>query len=700
VKWRKLIVCVVLASGLGGCGGSAPVAPPAPGLTSIVVSPANGSYQLPATQQFTATGKYSDGSSKNLTQSVTWSSSDASVATIDNSAGNQGKATMVGSGSADITAAMASIQSSTTVTVSSTVGVSVSPTFASVTVTHQTQAFSAAVQGTTNTAVTWSVDGMAGGNSTLGTISNSGVYTPPSTGGYHTIAAASQADLGKTATAQVAVMYVPGVFTRQYDNARTGQNTDEIVLTPQNVNVQRFGKLVSYPVDGIIFAQPIYVANVMLPDNSHHNIVYVATTNDTVYAIDADSPSVGIIWQKSLADTAQGETAVPCADESACTLLGADVGIIGTPAIAPATGTLYVDAASEINGNYYHKLHALDIATGDEKFGGPVTIQGSVPGVGEGGDGTTVTFDPHQHLQRPGLLFANGNVYIGFASYNDTRPYHGWIFAYDANTLQQVNIFNDTPDGYTGGIWQGAGGIAADASGNIYFVTGNGDFNADTGGRDYGDSIIKLSPTLSMEDFFTPYNQNDLNIYDMDLGSSSPLLLPDQSGPNLHLLVADGKGGEIYVVNRDNMGHFHAADNSQIVQSMPGATAMVLAVPAYWDGHVYYQDLNYVLRMFGLSNGQISATPQYQLTNTWAQGMAVSANGSQAGILWAIQVGAGGGRLEAYDATNLSELYDSKQDAARDSTTNAVPFQAPVVVNGKVFVGAQYQIDIYGLLPQ
>jgi hypothetical protein len=707
MKWGRLVIIALLGSGLGGCGGSAPVGPAPVTLRSIAVTPAGGTYQLPATEQFTATGRYSDASTKDLTQSVTWSSSDTSVATIGDSGSSKGMSTMVGSGSAMITAALGSIQNSTNISVSSSVTVSLSPTFASLTVTHQTQTFVAAIQGTTNSAVTWLVDGVAGGNSDTGIISDMGIYTPPGTKGPHTIAVTTQADLGKTASAKVIVMDNPGVFTRHYDNARTGQNINEIVLTPQNVNMQHFGKLFSYGADGAIYAQPLYVANVNIPSKGYHNVLYVATTNDTLYAFDADNQSVGILWQKSLVNGSAGETAVPCGDLPYFCGFAPTVGITGTPVIDPDTGTLYVATFSKQSGSYYHKLHALDIITGAEKFGGPVALEASVAGIGDGGDGTTVPFDAVQHLQRPALLLANGNIYIAFASYEDTAPYHGWVFAYNATTLQQVAVFNATPDGYDGGIWQSGGGLAADASGNIYLATGNGDFNANTtGGRDYGDSIIKLSPSLSVLDYFTAYNQATLDVNDQDLGAGGILLLPDQSGPHPHLAVEDGKPGEIYVVDRDNLGHFNAVDDSQIVQSMPGATGAVLSSPAYWDGHFYISDGGAVtIKRFDVNNGLLSTSPQVRLIPRPALGLAVSANGNQDGILWATQRQLSSVStsplLAAYDANDLStEFYDSNQAGTRDVPGVAASFQPPLVINGKVYVSTKGEVDVYGLLPQ
>lgn len=669
-------------------------------LTSINVSPASGSYQVGATQQFTATGYYGDGSNKDVTQAATWSSSNTSVATVGNSSGTQGAAAMVGSGSTSITAAMGSVQSAAAISVTSSVTISISPAFASVVVTHQTQAFTATVQGTTNTAVNWAVDGVDGGDSTLGTISSTGVYTPPSTGGMHSITATSLADLGKTASAQVAVMDNPGVFTRQYGNERVGLNSDEIVLTPQNVNQQNFGPIANYPVSGIIFAQPLYVANVNIPNLGYRNVVYVATDEDMVYAFDANGKSSGPIWQTNLLNTSSGETTVPCGTlpGDMCTEMGT-IGVIGTPAIDPTTGTFYVDALSENNGVYYHRLHALDITTGAEKFGGPVTIQGSVPGTGAGTDGSSVAFQPYYELQRAGLLLANGNVYIGFASYDDVGPYHGWIFAYNATNLQQVAVYNDTANGAQGGIWQAAGGIAADSSGSVYVTTGNGTFDANAGGLDYGDSILKLSPDLSaMESYFTPYDQSALDSGDLDLGSASPLLLPDQPGSYPHLLIGGGKPGEIYLCNRDSLGGYQSGSNSQIVQSIPNATGMVMTSPAYWNGHIYFTDQNGDLTMFGLNNGQIDTTPQSQISDAGSSGLVISSNGTQDGILWTIQVVPGvGGVLVAYNANDLAQLYDSILN--QPQAFGAVVFQAPVAVNGQVFVGAQGQLYIFGLLP-
>ena len=709
MKGRAGLTVIVVALFLVACGGRQPLVRSQILPTSISVTPSNMSYQLGASQQFQAIEKYSDGSTKNVTESVTWSSSNTSVATISNSTGSYGVTTMVGSGSATITASVGSMQGSSPITVTSSVTISVSPIFASVTVTHQTAAFTSTVTGAANSAVTWAVDDVAGGDSTIGTISNSGIYKPPDTKGFHTITATSQADLGKTAAAQVAVSDNPGVYTRGYDNAHTSQNSDEIVLTPQNVNANQFGKLFSYQVDGGVYAQPLYVANVNVTGMDYRNIVYVATTNDTVYAFDADDSAVGTIWKSSLIDSSSGETPVPCAEETeACDFYGPEIGITGTPVIDSQTGTLFVSAFSEINGTYFHKLHALDIATGEEKPGSPITIQGSTSGAGQGGDGTTVTFDPYYHLQRPSLLLANGLVYVGFASFGDQPPYHGWLFAYDAETLSQAAIFNPTPDGYSGAIWQSGAGPAADASGNIYIMTGNGDFNVDTGGRDYGDSFVKLTPQLSVEDYFTPFNQAWMDENDVDLGSGGPVLLPDQSGPYPHLLIGGGKQGVIYLLNRDDMGHYNSTDDNQIVQYVVDQAGRLHSSAAYWNGGLYFEGWTFPLTMFTINSGVLSSAPvsQGQYVSLFPGATpAVSANKDQAGIVWTVDPGSVStdpAVLRAYDATDVSvEIYDSNQASnGRDVPGPTMKFQVPTVVNGKVYIATNGELDVYGLLPQ
>ena len=386
--------------------------------------------------------------------------------------------------------------------------------------------------------------------------------------------------------------------------------------------------------------------------------------------------------------------------------------------IDQASATMYVVAKTKEGTQYVQRLHALDITTGAEKFGGPVVLQGSVSGTGAGSSGGNLTFDALRENQRPALLLSNGVVYIGFASHGDNPPWHGWVLGYNATTLQQVLVYNATPNGGGGGIWQSGGGLATDASGNIYFATGNGDFDVNTGGVDYGDTIEKLSPNGSVVDYFTPHDQSNMDANDFDLGSAGPVLLVDQTtGPYPHLLISAGKTGTIYVINRDNLGHYNPTNDNQIVQSLvsvlPHGTIGTgnFSSPVYFNGYVYFSAVNDALKAFQLSNGLLSTAPVSQSAAIYpvrGGSFAVSANGNANGILWAIQnLGLSAdsdagtpGVLFAYDANNLAnELYDSNQAGGRDTLDAAAKFAVPLVANGKVFVAGQTQLIAYGLLP-
>jgi hypothetical protein len=367
-----------------------------------------------------------------------------------------------------------------------TAGFAVSPRVAVLTFT-QTQQFTVTT-GFGN--VTWLVDGVVGGSPSSGTITTGGLYTPPGSAGSHIVTA--NTDQQQSANATVYVSNYADTFTYHNDNLRTGQNITETVLTPANVNPGQFGKLFSYPLDGIAFASPLYVANVSILGKGFHNVVYVATEHDSVYAFDADGLSNTPLWQVSFLKP--GVTPVPCGDIGGCGDIPMEIGITGTLVIDQVSATLYLVAKTKEAGNYVQRLHALDITTGVEKFGGPVVLAGSVPGTGSGSSGGMVPFDALRENQRPGLLLSNGVVYIVFASHNDISPWHGWVLGYNATTLQQDLIYNATPNSNGGGIWQGGGGLATDATGNIYFATGNGDFDVDTGGIDHGDSSKNLPP--------------------------------------------------------------------------------------------------------------------------------------------------------------------------------------------------------------
>ena len=498
-----------------------------------------------------------------------------------------------------------------------------------------------------------------------------------------------------------------GVLTYHNDNMRTGQNVNESVLTPVNVNTTTFGLLFSIPVDGFIYAQPLYVAGLKI-GGQVHNTVFVATEHDSVYAFDADTPGPPL-WQTSFINPGAGITTVSSADVS-CVNIVPEIGITSTPVIDPTSGTLYVEANTKENGAFFHRLHALDVTTGAEKIP-PVVIQGAVAGNGDASVNGFITFDPLRHLQRPALLLSQNALYIAFGSHCDNNPYHGWVFAYDAQSLKQLGIFNATPNGNRGAIWQSGGGPAADATGNVFVMTGNGTFDGPSpgGNNDFGDSFLKLTPqALALSDFFTPFDQAILEATDGDLGSGSPLLLPDQAVGPPHLVVSAGKGGTIYVVDRDTMGGFIANGNDQqIVQSIPGAVGSLFGTPAFFQNTVYFLAEGDVLRAFSLSNGHLGTSPASQSSTVFGFPGAtpvISANGASNGIVWVLQTDqaeAGGPAvLHAYLATDVStELYNSNQNAGRDNPGPAVKFTVPTVINGKVFVGTQTQLAIFGLVP-
>ncbi len=493
------------------------------------------------------------------------------------------------------------------------------------------------------------------------------------------------------------------VLTQHNDNLRTGANVNETILSPANVKVSQFGKLFTQPVDGIIVGQPLYVSNLLMPDGTTHSVVYVATQHNTVYAFDADSNRVNTpppLWSVSLDD---GGTSVPITDYGCTGTHYAEIGIMGTPVIDPGRTTLYVVAKTVMNGQHFFTLHALDLRTGNEVLGGPANISGSVPS-----STGSIAFDPTIHMQRPALLLANGVLYIGFGSNGcDAYSYHGWLFAYDATTLQQVGVFMATPNGARGSIWQGGSGPVADADGYVYVATANGTFDAASGGLDFGDSILKLgwaSGTFALADYFTPYNQQYLASNDLDLGSGGPVALPDQPGLYPHELVAGGKEGTLYLINRGNLGGFNPTGDVEIIQSIPKAVYEEMnGVPAYWNSSVYVAgDLDYI-KQFGMVNGLLTQQPLSQSTMTFngvgPASISVSANGTDHGIVWAIRHPTPA--LFAFDATNLAnKLYDSTQAlSSRDKLIPIARFVIPTISNGKLYIGGTTALAAYGLLP-
>jgi hypothetical protein len=511
--------------------------------------------------------------------------------------------------------------------------------------------------------------------------------------------------------APVAKRQLPVIATAQNDNARTGANLLETTLTPQNVNAAQFGRVAWFLVDGDVYAQPLYIPQLDIPGKGVHNVLFVATEQDSVYAFDADTASTAQLWHASFADPQKNISPVSSRDVF-CPFLAPNVGITSTPVIDLASKTLYALARTREpeNGSWVfrQKLHALDLATGAEKFGGPVTIRASYPGEKSLLSKGIVQFDPLRENQRAALLLAKGNVFITWASSCDVGPYYGWVMSYDAHTLKQTGVLNVAPSAKESGIWQADAGPAADADGNIYLITGNGKFTAASGGHDYGDSVLKIALTsngLSVRDFFTPADQEHLNDTDGDFGSGSPVLLPDQPAPHSHLLLAAGKSAKLYELDRDQLGHFHPGDDDHAVQVVP-AGAQSFGAPAYWNGHVYYFLMEDVLRDYPLQNGRLPAQPAAKSpTKIHDPGTpAISADGARNGIVWILSTKVWNGSdqpavLYAYDASNVArELYTSEQNSARDRAGRALRFTIPSVANGRVYVPAKRQIDVYGLL--
>jgi hypothetical protein len=727
----------------GAVSGSVTLTVTAATLVSIAVTPANPTIETTGTEQFTATGTYSDNSTQNLTTTVTWSSSQTNIATISNTAGTNGLATAVANGTTTIQAMLGSVRGSTALTVSaiSLQVIVVSPQNPSIADNGTTQPFTAtghysdgSTQNLTATA-TWTSS-----NSSVASVNASGVATSGTLGsGVNAAFTSIQAAAGSTKG--VSILSVTnhtsnssgfaGVFTQHNDIGRTGQNLSESMLTPTNVNMASFGKLFSQAVDGYIYAQPLYVPNVTIAGGTH-NVIYVATEGDSVYAFDADSntgTNAGLLWYASLIDTLHGAAAgattvnIEADLDSGCTDLIPQVGITSTPVIDPSSGTMYVETKSKENGNYIHRLHAIDITTGAEKSPGPVVITASVPGDGDGSSGGVVSLDGLHHLNRVGLLLLNGTIYLGYASHCDDSPYHGWLLAYDTGTFTQTSLLVTTPNGGLGGFWMSGAGVAADSSANIFIASGNGDFDTvNVPAHELGDTIMKVfntdSSRLSLLDYFTPYDQSTLDGDDSDVGSGGVLLLPDQPGGVTHELVEAGKEGTIYLINRDQMtagnlhycqttcGTYPTGKDTQITEEVQGQISGLWSTPAYFNDAVYFCGAGDNLKEFPLSNGLLATSP----SETSGHGFnfpgctpVVSADGNTNGIIWSVDTSTygtpaptlGPAVLYAYQAGTLTPLWNSSQTGT-DTAGNAVKFAVPTIANGKVYLGTQTELDVYG----
>ncbi|WP_162601605.1 chitobiase/beta-hexosaminidase C-terminal domain-containing protein [Occallatibacter savannae] len=511
-----------------------------------------------------------------------------------------------------------------------------------------------------------------------------------------------------------------------------GQNTNETALTPTNVNGTSFGKLFSVPVDSTVYAQPLYMPGLKMNDGLVHNVLFVATENDSVYAFDADS-NLGAdahpLWQSSLLTAAHGAgsgaTAVPDADTGSADV-APTIGVTGTPAINSATNTMYLVAATKENGVYFSRLHAINIITGAEQTGSPVNITATVPGTGAGSSGGQVTFSPLWQNQRPAVDYYNGYVYFGYAAHGDKNNWHGWLFAYDATTLKQTSVLCLTPNDIGGGVWGSGSAFPIDTSvsgGRMFVVTGNGGWSAPpfTASTDLGESVIAFNIAngkLTPIDEFTPFNYASLNTHDWDQGSGGLLMLPDQQGANPHLLITVGKEGRITVLNRDKLGGYasSASSNTNAVQDISnvvGSGQGFWMTPAYWNGNVYLwsggSDSSGTPNkgmLFKMNSGVLDSIPDSKTTFTAAYPGAffsISSNGARNGIAWAAKTDQyktnGPTVLYAFDATDLSKtLYESDSNPSRDSAGPANKFAVPVVTNGKVYVVTRREVDVYGLL--
>lgn len=507
---------------------------------------------------------------------------------------------------------------------------------------------------------------------------------------------------------------LPKISVTTFHNGifRQGANREEKILHLQNVNARSFGKLFSQAVDGSIYAQPLYLSDVYIPGKGIHNVVFVATEHDSVYAFDADSKegaNAQPLWKAAFADPANGVTPVSSQDVN-CGDITPEIGITSTPVIDVVSGTLYVVAKTKENNRFVQRLHALDVATGAEKFGGPVEIEASVPGTGAASVNGLVSFDPLRENQRAGLLLQNAVIYIAWAGHCDGWPYHGWIMAYDAESLRQLSAWNATPNGSGGGIWQSGGAPVGDGA-SCFFTTGNGEFNGSKGGPNYGDSIVRLGwnnrQHLRPADFFTPFDEANLNAGDIEPGSAGPLLF-FPNGPNgRQLLVQASKSGTIYLMDALRMGRFNAEGNSNILQALPAATGGVWGSAAWWNNTLYVAGVYDRLKafQFDLESQRFAVSPVAETSTAFrfpAPTPSISSDGDRNGIVWVIQADAyvegGPAILRAYNAADLSqELYNSGERGKRDVLGPAVKFSVPTVANGKVYAGTHTQLTVFGL---
>jgi hypothetical protein len=620
---------------------------------------------------------------------------------------------------------------------------SVSPQRAGITVA---QTLALMVSTNDSRGVQWSVSPAGGGSVTGGV---NATFIPSGTAGAYTLTATSLSDGTKSASVSVGVTDLAGVFTYHNDLTRGGANTQEYALTPATVATATFGKLFSCPVDGAVYAQPLWAANLTIGGVAR-NVVFVATEHDGLFAFDADGSSCQQLWQANLIDPAHGgtsgETTVPSGTSGYLVGLGfgtisPELGVTGTPVIDPASGTLYVVSNSAIVSSrvVFQRLHAIDIITGAEKPGSPVTVVATFP-MDAGG---TVAFDPVQQRQRAGLALIGGTVYIAWCSQDDAPSWYGWVmgYTYDGSAFTQTAVFNSQPNSAAGGagIWMGGGAPSADAAGHVYVVTGNGLFDAvDTSGGptdDYGDSFLQFTPqaspaapsaALKVTSFFAGSDEKFEHDNDKDQGAGgAALVLNLPSGSPQHLIVGGGKMGKLYLLDGDAMGSSGDPAARQMIQlGTTAAPQAIFATAAFWNNTLYLAPIGPLYAFSFDPNAKLLATTPVQTTDTFGfpgASPSVSASGAGSdGIVWAINSNAfctpapracGPAVLSAYDASDVATRLWSSAGVAADAAGNAVKFTVPTIANGKVYIGTRGndagdetqsytipgQLDVYGL---
>jgi hypothetical protein len=501
----------------------------------------------------------------------------------------------------------------------------------------------------------------------------------------------------------------------------TGLNPNEITLTPANVNPDQFGLLGTFKADGLVMAQPLYVCNLDMGSGGKHNVVIVATENDSVYAIDVDSPAAAPLWQRSYL----GNGVTPAPDTT--NAVGGEVGITGTHFLDSSTNILYFVTAVTSSGTVQHWLRSIDVRTGNDAGAGSMLIQASVPGDGIDSVNGQITFNPKQQLQRVALSKVNGSILVGWGSFSDDGIYHGWLMAFDASTLKFQAVFNPTTQnqpqdhGSSGAFWQGGAGPAIDANGNIYLNSGNGSFNANQGGNNYGDTMLKLQLTPSgfqIVDWFTPSSEACMDFDDLELGSGGVVLLPTDFTNGASLSVTYSKEGRLFMLNTSTLGKFNPAGDQITQEFMIGEQTCadpptsdtegptwnrLYGNASYWNGNVYAGASNLGLKQYQFQDGMLNPTPFATSTSmfgTRGANTVVSSNGNKDAIVWAYEKTNGGlAILHAYDATSVShELYNTMMAGDRDELGQGIAFAVPVVVDGRVIAAYDKFVAVFGLL--